>query len=107
MSGAFFETFIFCEVLKSFYNAGIDPKTYLYFYRDKDNNEIDLIINYNGRLHPIEIKKSSNPTVNDIRAFRFIENNEVYKRGNGAILCTNDAIVPMTEQDCIIPFYYI
>ncbi len=107
MSGAFFETFIFCEVLKSFYNAGIDPKIYLYFYRDKDNNEIDLIINYNGRLHPIEIKKNSNPTIHDIKAFRFIENNEDYKRGNGAVICTNDAVVPLTEQDSIMPFYYI
>ncbi|MDR2889121.1 MAG: ATP-binding protein, partial [Lachnospiraceae bacterium] len=61
MNGAFFETFVFCEILKSFYNAGIDPRSYLYFYRDKDDNEIDFIINYNGQLHPIEVKRKSNP----------------------------------------------
>ncbi len=107
MSGAFFETFIFCEILKSFYNAGIDPRSYLYFYRDKDDNEIDFIINYDGQLHPIEVKKKSNPDLSDIRAFRFVDNNETYKRGNGAVVCTNDAIVPLTEQDSIVPFYYI
>jgi len=107
MSGAFFETFIFCEILKSFYNAGIDPKTYLYFYRDKDDNEIDFIINYNSRLHPIEVKKKSNPNLGDIKAFRFIENNGIYERGNGAVICTNDNIVPLSEKDNIVPFYYI
>lgn len=107
MSGAFFETFIFCEILKSFYNAGIDPKMYLYFYRDKDNNEIDFIINYNSRLHPIEVKKKSNPNLKDISAFRFIEKNEIYERGNGAVICTNDNIVPLNERDNIVPFFYI
>ena len=106
-SGAFLETFVFCEILKSFYNAGIDPKTYLYFYRDKDNNEIDFIINYNSKLHPIEVKKKSNPDLRDIAAFRFIEQNEIYERGNGAVICTNDDIIPLNDKDNIVPFFYI
>ena len=107
MSGAFFETFIFCEILKSFYNSGIDPKTYLYFYRDKDDNEIDFVINYNSKLHPIEVKKKSNPDAGDIKAFRFMENNEIYERGSGAVICTNDSILPLNEKDSIVPFFYI
>jgi len=107
MSGAFFETFVFCEIIKSFYNAGIDPKTYLYFYRDKDDNEIDFIINYNSKLHPIEVKKKSNPNLGDIKAFRFSEYNEIYQRGNGAVICTNDDVVPLNDKDYIVPFYYI
>ena len=107
MSGAFFETFIFCEILKSFYNCGIDPKNHLYFYRDKDDNEIDFIINYGGNLHPIEVKRKSNPNQRDIKAFRFIEKNEVYERGSGAVICTNDGIVPLSEKDCILPFFYV
>ncbi|MDR1204439.1 MAG: ATP-binding protein [Peptococcaceae bacterium] len=107
MSGAFLETFVLCEILKSYYNAGIDPKSYLYFYRDKDGNEIDFIISSGGSLHPIEIKKKSNPDLSDIKAFKFTENDETYKRGNGAVICTNDAIVPLTEFDSIVPFYYI
>jgi len=107
MSGAFFETFVFCEILKSYYNAGIDPKNYLYFLRDKDGNEIDFIINYNGKLHPIEVKKSSNPTVSDIKAFRFIENSGIYKRGEGAVICMNDNVLPLTNIDNILPVSYI
>lgn len=107
MSGAFFETFVFCEILKSFTNAGIDPKAYLYFYRDKDDNEIDFIINYDGKLHPIEVKKNSNPNAGDIRAFRFTEGDGAYERGNGAVICTNDAVLPLSETDSIMPFYYI
>ena len=107
MSGAFFETFVFCEILKSFYNSGVDPRNHLYFYRDKDDNEIDFIINYNSRLHPVEVKKKSNPSASDIKAFRFIENNDIYERGSGAIICTNDSIIPLTEKDSIVPFYYI
>jgi predicted AAA+ superfamily ATPase len=107
MAGAFFETFIFCEILKSFYNAGIDAKSYLYFYRDKDDNEIDFIINYNSRLHPIEVKRKSNPTAGDIKAFRFIENNGIYERGTGAVICTNDSVVPINDKDNIVPFFYI
>ena len=107
MSGAFFETFILCEILKSFYNCGIDPKNHLYFYRDKDDNEIDCIINYNGSLYPIEIKRKSNPNLGDIKAFRFIDKNEIYERGNGAVICTNDSVVPLNDKDNIVPFYYI
>jgi len=107
MSGAFFETFVFCEILKSFYNAGIDPKNYLYFYRDKDGNEIDFIVNFGGKLHPVEVKKNSNPTSGDIKAFRFMEGSEVYKRGEGAVVCMNDRVLPLTEMDNIIPVSYI
>jgi predicted AAA+ superfamily ATPase len=107
MSRAFLETFVFCEILKSFYNAGIDPKNYLFFYRDKDDNEIDFIINYNGKLHPIEVTKKSNPNAGDIRAFRFTEKSELYERGSGAVLCTSDAVMELNEQDNIVPFYYI
>jgi predicted AAA+ superfamily ATPase len=43
MAGAFFESFVVSEIIKSYYNKGIlEPP--IYFYRDKDMNEIDLII---------------------------------------------------------------
>ena len=107
MSGAFFETFAFCEILKSFYNSGIDPRNHLYFYRDKDDNEIDFIVNYDSFLHPIEVKKKSNPNLGDIKAFRFLEKNDLYARGTGVVICTNDSVVPLNEMDNIVPFYYI
>ena len=55
MAGAFFESFVISEIIKSYYNSGVvEPP--LYFYRDKDMNEIDLLIEENGTLYPLERK---------------------------------------------------
>jgi hypothetical protein len=59
MAGAFFETFIITEILKSYYNAGTEPA--LFYYRDKDQKEVDLLIMKNGCLYPLEIKKTAMP----------------------------------------------
>ncbi len=72
MAGAFFETWVVGEIIKSYYNAGKRPP--LYYYRDKDNREIDLIILENNKLHPVEIKKSSNPGREAIRYFNILQN---------------------------------
>ena len=71
MSGAFFEAYVVAEIIKSYRNAGLEPP--LYFYRDRDGNEIDLLIYTDGVLYPIEIKKTSNPLKDNIRAFRLID----------------------------------
>ena len=60
MVGAFFEGFVIAEIIKSYYNKGtVEPP--LYFYRDKDMNEIDLVIEENGTLYPLEMKKHIRP----------------------------------------------
>ena len=100
MAGAFFETFVISEVLKSYYNAGIEDP-HLYYYRDKEGNEIDLLIEENGVLHPIEIKKSSDPEKKDIKAFRFVD--KLGKRGQGGIVCTYDGLLSLDSNDKIIP----
>ena len=100
MAGAFFESFVISEILKSYYNAGItDPS--LYYYRDKEGNEIDLLIEENGFLHPIEIKKSSDPNKRDIGAFRIVD--KLGKRGPGGIICTYDNILSLDSDNKIIP----
>lgn len=58
-SGQFFETFVVSEIIKSFYNRGIEPP--LYFYRDNTQKEIDLLIEYDRVLYPLEIKTSAKP----------------------------------------------
>jgi predicted AAA+ superfamily ATPase len=67
MSGAFFETFVVSEIMKSYLNEGRRPP--VFYYRDSDQKEIDLIIEENGKLQPIEIKKSANPKKNAGRHF--------------------------------------
>ena len=72
MAGAFFETFVVAEILKSNYNAGVlEPS--LYYYRDKDAKEVDILIEQNGTLYPAEIKKTSNPGKEHINSFLVLE----------------------------------
>lgn len=106
MAGAFFESFVISEIIKSHYNAGIsDPP--LYFYRDKDMNEIDLLIENNGTLYPIEIKKHADPQKSDAKAFKIIDSIPNVKKGQGGIVCLYDNLVTLTEGVKVIPIKYL
>ena len=104
MAGNFFENFIIVEIIKSYYNSG-ELRPPLYFYRDKDQKEIDLIIEQNGKLHPIEIKKTANPTKEMVANFKFLE--KIKEVGEGAIICVYDKILDLDEKNKIIPYSYI
>ncbi|MGM0608953.1 MAG: ATP-binding protein [Candidatus Muiribacteriota bacterium] len=106
MSGAFFETFVIAEILKSYYNNGIiDPL--LYYYRDKDKNEIDLLIEENGVLYPVEIKKTSTPQKNHLKNFKFFEKKSPEKIGQGALICNYDKIFWFDDKNKVIPVSYL
>ncbi len=106
MAGAFFETFVVAEILKSYANAGIiDPS--LYFYRDKEQNEIDLLLHRDGMLFPIEIKKNADPDAGDVKAFGVLDTLPGVKRGPGALVCLYDACLPLTRNDRIVPLAYL
>lgn len=106
MSGAFFETFIISEVLKSYYNEGIlEPP--LYFYRDKEQNEIDLLIQRGNTLHPIEIKKHATPSSDDIKTFRVLNKLGNVERGPGGVISLYDNLINLNEQDKAIPLSFI
>ena len=62
MSGAFFETYVVSEVIKSFLNNGVDPAQYLYYYRDIDKKKVDILLVKGGALYPVEVKKGISPT---------------------------------------------
>lgn len=106
MAGAFFENFVFSEIVKSYYNRGI-AKPPLYFYRDKDKNEIDLIIEDGGTLYPIEIKKHADPRSKDISSFRKLDGIPGVKRGNGGVVCLYDKLISLSETDKVIPINYL
>ena len=61
MGGAFFETYVISEIIKSFFNYGMEPSQYLYYYRDIDKKEVDLLLVKNGSIYPVEIKKGISP----------------------------------------------
>jgi len=107
MAGVFFETFVVCEILKSYYNSGLDPRNCLYFYRDIDGYEIDVVIASNGKLHPVEIKKNTNPNKSDMNAFKQLDKDTANSRGEGGIICMSDNLISLTETDSIIPIQYI
>lgn len=67
MAGAFFESWCVAEILKSYVNAGETPN--FYYYRDKDKNEIDLVIERNGKIYPVEFKKAATVSKADIKHF--------------------------------------
>ncbi len=106
MAGHFFENFVIMEVVKSYYNQGYTTPP-LYFYRDKDMCEIDLLIEDGGTLHPIEIKKHADPDKKDIAAFAKLDKISNMKRGEGGIICLYDKVVSLSEKDKVIPIGYL
>ena len=106
MWGHMFESFVFGEILKSYYNEGIvEPP--LYYYRDKDKNEIDLLISDGDTLHPVEIKTTSDPVKSMISAFRCIGDLPGKKAGTGALICLAKERLPLTETVWILPAHLI
>lgn len=61
MNGAFYETYVVSEIIKSFYNNGVEPQQYIYYYRDIDKKEVDILLVKDGALYPVEIKKGVKP----------------------------------------------
>lgn len=106
MAGAFFETFVVAEIIKSYYNQGIAEPP-LYFYRDKEQQEIDLLIEADGVLYPLEMKKHADPKPSDIKAFAVLDNIPGMKRGSGGVICTYDNLVTLKDDDKVIPVAYI
>lgn len=99
MSGALLETYVISEIIKSHRNAGFDPP--LYYYRDKNGKEIDLLIERDGHLHPIEIKKSAQPKRSDARAFSVLDKGPLL-RGIGAIICLSEHLGALDSDTLIV-----
>lgn len=106
MAGAFFETFVVAEIIKSYYNKGISEPP-LYFYRDKEQKEIDLLIECNGVLYPLEMKKHADPKAADIKAFSVLDDIPGVQRGSGGVICTYHQLVTLKDDDKVIPISYI
>ncbi|MCX4286799.1 MAG: DUF4143 domain-containing protein, partial [Clostridia bacterium] len=106
MAGAFFETFVIAEIIKSYYNKGVlEPP--IYFYRDKEMNEIDLLIESDSVIHPIEIKKHADPTKKDMASFDLLDKYSNVKRGSGGVVCMYDNLITLKDRDKIIPINYL
>lgn len=106
MGGAFFKTFVISEIIKSYINKGIQAP--IYYYRDKEQCEIDLLILQKGFIHPIEIKMTANPEKRHTGAFNVLDYlPDPYKRGTGGVVCCYNNLVSLSEMDKAIPFTYL
>ena len=102
MSGAIFETFVVSEIIKSYTHNAKEPN--IYYYRDKEKKEIDLIIEKNGKLFPIEIKKATNPDKKAIKNFSVIPDDII---GEGVVICLANEDYPITKNINTIPVSYV
>lgn len=103
-SGAIFETYVVSEILKSYWHNGESPA--IYFYRDKDMREVDIILEENGKLYPLEVKQKSNPNNDDIRNFAVLSQ---FKKevAAGGVICLSPTYLPLGKNDFVIPVSYV
>ncbi|MCR4615477.1 MAG: ATP-binding protein [Clostridiales bacterium] len=112
VAGNMFETFMVSEILKSYSNEGKDYRFNVFYYRGKDKkvsaeNEIDLIIEENGVLYPVEIKMSGNPKASMGAANPVLDKIPDKKRGMGVILCLVDKKTYLRDNLLALPIEYV
>lgn len=100
ISGHFFESYVVSELIKSYDNKGINLE--ISHFRNKETEEIDLILFKNNTLYPLEIKKTANPRKDMIKNFRHLEKVNM-KLGNGGIICLYDKLMKLDDNNYIIP----
>lgn len=97
--GRFVETFIINEIRKTYLNNGISPS--FYYYRDNNQNEIDLIILEKGKIHKIECKSNVTYSLNDVKAFNCLDESN-YVKGTSFIISTTDKSYPIGEDVYVV-----
>lgn len=116
MAGAFFESYVFSEIYKSYLNAGKEPP--IYYYRDKDQKEIDLLLYQNGTLSPIEIKKAASPgkaaiknfahwNLSKLRKHSVEWNPSKWRLGQEMVICMANDLLPVDEKNWYVPVWLI
>lgn len=104
MNGAVLENYVVAEIRKSYQNAGQD--CLLWYYRDKNSNEIDLVIESDGQLHPLEIKRSVNPGSELTGVFSVLDKGSV-PRGTGAVICMRPKLSAVSAENFIVPVWML
>ena len=101
-AGSFFETYVVSEIIKTYTNKGIDIRSRFSYYRDNNGKEIDLLIEENGVLYPIEIKKSANPGKESLKNFSVLSALDK-KIGKGCVICLSSMKIPLDADNMLIP----
>ena len=104
MNGAILENYVVSEIRKTYQNE-VD-ECLLWYYRDKDSNEVDMVLECNGMVYPIEIKRSVNPGSELVNAFKILDKGSV-PRGKGAIICLRPEMSAVDSDNYIVPVWMI
>lgn len=104
MNGAILENYVVAEIAKTYWNCGMEP--YMYYYRDKDAKEIDIVLEHDGVLNPIEIKKTSNPGTELTKVFELLDKSST-PRSKGAIICMKPGLGAIDRDNYIVPIWMI
>lgn len=104
MNGAILENYIVSEIMKTYLNNGKAP--FMHYYRDKDAKEIDIILEHDGVLNPIEIKKSANPGSELVKVFGLLDNASI-PRSKGAVICMKPELSAIDRENYIVPIWVI
>lgn len=104
LNGAILENYVTAEIMKTYLNCGREP--YLYYYRDKDAKEIDIVLEHDGVLNPIEIKKTSNPGTELIKVFGLLDRSST-PRSKGAVICMKPELSAIDRDNYIVPVWMI
>ena len=104
MSGAILETYIFAEILKSYWHNGVAE--HFYYYRDLDQKEVDLVIETGEALYPVEFKKTATSSRKTSKSFHLLE--KLGKAvGQGAVICFVERDIPLSREVTAIPIAYL
>jgi len=104
INGAILENYVVAEIIKSYTNNGLEY--YAHYYRDIDNKEIDIILESDGELHPMEIKKTASPSPELLRAFKVLDKTSI-PRGVGAVICTRQEFSAIDKTALLVPVWMI
>ena len=104
MNGAMLENYVVAEIRKTYLNCGKEP--YMYYYRNKDAKEIDIVLEHDGVLNPIEIKKTSNPGTELVKVFELLDQSST-PRSKGAVICMKPGLSAIDRDNYIIPIWMI
>lgn len=100
LSGAMLETWVYGQLLRSYANAGMQPR--LYYFRDLNGAEVDFVLEKNHCLYPMEVKQSNHPTASDLKHVRSIPLGD-YTMKPGMIFCTSTSVQPVGDEIMAFP----
>ncbi|MBR6410454.1 MAG: ATP-binding protein [Clostridia bacterium] len=99
-SGHYYENYVVMELVRNY--AYSSAKANILYFRDSNAKEIDVFVEENGKIHPLEIKKSASPDRREVKKYQVLEKASV-ERGNGGIICMCEEPIPIDADNCLIP----